>query len=63
MKEEKEKNDKRKEFVVQIGPLLKNVLEKQKQNVAKIEYLDALNLSFYEAGEIIAKKIMENKLI
>ena len=49
-------------YVVKIGPLLKNMLDKQKENVKRETY-DVCNTSDYEAGEIIAKKIIENKLI
>ncbi len=49
-------------YVVKIGPLLKNTLDKQKDNIKRETY-DVCNASDYEAGEIIAKKIIENKLI
>ncbi len=49
-------------YVVKIGPLLKNVLNKQKSNVKKETY-DVCNTSDYESGEIIAKKIIENNLV
>ena len=57
-----EKELKRKEYVIKIGSLLKQVLDKQKENVNKITY-NCVKSSDYEAGEIIAKKVMENKLV
>ena len=50
------------EFVVTIGSLLKDILEKQKENIKKVTY-GCVKASDYEAGELIAKKIIENKLI
>ncbi len=50
------------EYYVRIGPLLKNMLDKQKQNVKKETY-DVCKSSEWEAGEILAKKIIENKLV
>ncbi len=55
---EKEK----KEYYVRIGPLLKDVLDKQKQNVKRETY-DVCKSSEWEAGEILAKKIVENNLV
>ncbi len=53
-----EKND----YIVRIGPLLKKVLNKQKENVMKETY-DVCKSSEWEAGEIVAKKVIENKLV
>ena len=53
-----EKND----YIVRIGPLLKGVLDKQKENVKKETY-NVCKSSEWEAGEIIAKKVIENKLV
>ncbi len=50
------------DFIVRIGPLLKEVLDKQKQNIKKETY-DVCKSSEWEAGEIVAKKIIENKLV
>jgi len=50
------------EYYVRIGPLLKGVLDKQKQNVKRETY-DVCKSSEWEAGEILAKKIIENKLV
>jgi len=61
MKEETE-NKKREEFVIQIGPILKQVLELQKEKIKEVSW-GCVNASYYEAGEVIAKKIMENKLV
>ena len=60
MEEPKEK--KREEYTIKIGKLLKEVLDKQKANIKKIAY-DCVKASDYEAGEIIAKKIVEHKLV
>ena len=51
-----------KEFSVTIGVLLKQVLEKQKENINKVTY-NCVKASDYEAGEIVAKKVMEAKLV
>jgi hypothetical protein len=48
---------KREEFVIKIGPLLKKVLEDQKTSVDEVTY-SCMKTSFYEAGEIVAKKMM-----
>ncbi len=55
MMEEQNKNTKE-EFTVRIGPLLKELLEKQKELINEHTY-GCVNGSDYEAGEIIAKKI------
>ncbi len=52
----------REENIVRIGVLLKQVLEKQKQKINEVTY-GCVKASDYEAGEIIAKKIIENKLV
>ena len=57
-----EEDKKRKEFVVKIGPLLKDLFEKQKVKIKDVTY-DCVNPSDYEAGEVIAKKIISNRLI
>lgn len=50
-------NEERKEeFTVRIGKLLKQALEKQKDSIRKATY-DCVDPSDYEAGEIIAKKL------
>jgi len=55
MEEEKEK---RKEFVIKIGVLLREVLDIQKKQIREATY-DCVNPSDYEAGEIIAKKVIK----
>ncbi len=47
---------KRQEFVIKIGPLLREVLNKQKELIKKHTY-DCVKGSDYEAGEIVAKKV------
>lgn len=49
-------DDKKEEFTVRIGPLLKKSLEKQKEKISEVTY-DCVKSSDYEAGEIIAKKV------
>ena len=59
---EKQKVKKRETYSTKIGPLLKNVFVKQKEKIKTVTY-DCVNSSDYEVGEIIAKKILDNKLI
>ena len=53
----KEGKTKRKEFVVKIGVLLREVLDIQKKQIKEATY-DCVNPSDYEAGEIVAKKVL-----
>ena len=53
---------KREEYPTRIGPLLKKILEKQKQIVKKATW-ECLNPSDYEVGEILAKKILEANIL
>lgn len=57
-----EEKKKREEFSVRIGPLLKRILNKQKENIKKVTY-DCVPSSDWEAGEILAKKIIEKNLV
>ena len=57
--ESKTKNIKQ-EFTIRIGPLLKDLIDKQKELINEHTY-GCVNGSDWEAGEIIAKK-MEDKL-
>jgi hypothetical protein len=54
---QKQKNDKREEFVVHIGPLMMKVLEQQKESIKEVTY-DCTKPSYYEAAEVVAKKIL-----
>lgn len=53
-----EKKEKREEYVVRIGPLLKQIIDSQKKNIKEVSY-DCVESSDYTAGEIIAKKIIQ----
>ena len=52
------KEKKREEYVIRVGPLLKEVLDKQKKMIKQATY-DCIDSSDYEAGEIIAKKVYD----
>jgi len=56
------RREEKKEFTITIGVLLKEVLKKQKENINKLTY-GCVKSSDYEAGEIIAKKMIEKKLV
>ena len=56
------RREEKKEFTITIGVLLKEVLEKQKENITKLTY-GCVRSSDYEAGEIVAKKMKEKKLV
>ena len=56
------KKQKRQEFITKIGPTLKDILTKQKKNVDDVTY-GCVKTSDYEAGEMIAKKVLENNLV
>lgn len=58
----KAQSDKREQYKTTIGPLLKRALDKQKENVKKVAY-DVVKASDWEAGEIIAKKVLESNLL
>lgn len=60
VKENEEK--KREEYVIRVGPLLKKILDKQKQKIKQATW-DCVDASEYEAGEIIAKKITEGNIL
>ncbi len=48
--------NKKEEYTVRIGPLLRSKIDKQKQNIRDATY-NCTDPSDYEAGEIIAKKL------
>jgi len=62
MEEEKKTEKKEKDFRPYLGELMKQVLDKQRERVIKACYGHA-NPSYKEVGEIIAQKIIDNKLI
>ena len=49
-------------YIMRIGPLLKKILEKQKENVNRATY-ECVNPSNYDAGEILAKKVIQKGLV
>ncbi|MFP4018963.1 MAG: hypothetical protein ACLFUH_06915 [Bacteroidales bacterium] len=59
---EKEIKKKEKDFRPYLGELMKEVLNKQRKKVIKACYGHA-SPSYKEVGEIIAQKIIDNKLI
>ena len=46
----------RKEYVIKIGPILREILNIRKEKIKDATY-NCVNPSDYEAGEIIAKKL------
>lgn len=59
---EKEEKKKRESFIIEIGPLLKKVLDEQKEIIKEATY-DCVKASHYEAGEMIAKKVIKKGLV
>ena len=59
---QKSEEDKREGFNTRIGPLLKEIFEIQKKIIKETTW-DCVKASDYEAGEIVAKKIKESKLL
>lgn len=53
---EDKETTKRESYVVKIGPILKKVLDKQRELIRDATY-DVCDSSDWEAGEIIAKKV------
>ncbi len=51
-------NGKRKEHTIRIGPLLKQVLDEQMESIKEVTY-DICDTSYWEAGEVIAKKYLK----
>ena len=50
------KESRREEFTVRVGPLLRAILNKQRELIKSATY-DCIESSDWEAGEIIAKKV------
>ena len=48
--------NKKEEYTARIGPLLRKKLDKQKEKIKDVTY-NCMEVSDYEAGEIIAKKL------
>lgn len=49
-------------YIIRIGPKLKKVLDMQKKIIRELTY-DVCNSSDYEAGEIIADKILKSNIM
>ncbi len=47
---------------VSIGPIMKKVVEKQKQNIREVT-LDVCDPSNWEVMEILGRKLLENNLV
>ena len=60
--EEQTNNKKREEITILVGPLLKKILDKQKEIVKETTW-DCISPSYYDVGEIVAKKLMESKIL
>ena len=52
----------RETFIIRIGPKLRKVLDMQIDIIKEITY-DVCNSSDWEAGEIIADKVLKEKLL
>lgn len=57
-----EESTRRKVYRINVGPLFKSVLDKQRKNVRDVTF-DVCDSSEWEASEMIAKKIIQNKLV
>ena len=57
-----EEETRRKVYKINIGPIFKSVIEKQKSNVKDVT-LGVCPSSDWEASEMIGKKIIENNLV
>lgn len=56
------KESKRKEYPVLIGEKLKDCLDRQKESIKEISY-GVLEVSYYNAGEVLAEKILKNNIV
>ena len=56
------KKTKRIDFSVTIGEKLKNCIEKQKKSIKEATY-GVIDVSDYNAGEVLAEKILSNNII
>lgn len=59
---EEKNNKKREQWDIKIGPIMKQVLVKQREKIKEVTY-GVETSSDYKAGEIIAKKVLDNDLI
>jgi len=57
-----EKSKRRKVYRINVGPLFKDVIEKQRKNIMDVT-LGVCDSSEWEASEMLAKKIKENRLV
>ena len=56
------KENTRENYNVLIGPLLKKVLDKQKAKITDVT-MGVCDPSYWDSGEILAKKLLESNLI
>ena len=56
------KDEQREQHRISVGPLMKKILDIQRENVKEVTK-DVCDTSNWEAGEIIAKKVIEEKLV
>lgn len=60
--EEEKINNRREQWDIKIGPLMKKALIKQREKIKEATY-DLEKSSDYTAAEILAKKIFDNGLV
>lgn len=56
------KEETREQNRIAVGPLMKKVIEQQKKNISEITK-GVCDVSNWEASEVLAKKIVEAKLV
>ena len=56
------KEEQREQHRISVGPIMKKVLDIQRKNVMEVTR-EVCDTSYWEAGEIIAKKVLEKNLV